>query len=173
MELSTATEHVPLQTGDLIAFSGSGLVSSVIKWATHSPISHVGVMLDDTTLVEAYNGMGENGIVKLTLKAKLAAYTGQMWLYRLTPYVRGIMNAERLEHFTVQALAQPYSKLQAVAAAFGAGQDLSNWCADWYCSKFVAWAYQQAYIIPADADIVITPGNLTKLDIYQPPQRLK
>ena len=35
-----------MKTGDVIAFSGKGRVSQIIKWKTGSQFSHVGIVLD-------------------------------------------------------------------------------------------------------------------------------
>lgn len=48
-----------MQTGDLIAFSGNGGFSNVIKWATKSDYSHVGIVVKS----DLGNGFGDDSIL--------------------------------------------------------------------------------------------------------------
>lgn len=41
-----------MKPGDVIAFSGKGNFSEIIKWATCSSVSHVGVILQSKLLID-------------------------------------------------------------------------------------------------------------------------
>ena len=40
-----------MKPGDIVAFSGKGNFSEIIKWATRSVVSHVGIILQSKLLI--------------------------------------------------------------------------------------------------------------------------
>ncbi len=88
-------DECEFQTGDLLAFSGTGLFSWVIKVGTLSRISHVAVVLvedgvpwicESTTLTTSPDGVtGEikKGVQKHLLKNRVKQYDGEVYYYRL------------------------------------------------------------------------------------------
>src|SRR6185503_11171701 len=86
-----------MQHGDVIAFSGKGRVSELIKWRTKSPFSHVGLvvrwnlnggfgdtvfLIESTTLTalpDLVYGDVIKGVQLHRLSEALSAYQGRAW----------------------------------------------------------------------------------------------
>jgi|SRR5579859_325165 len=177
MELTTSTEHVPIQAGDVIVFQGDHFVSRVIAYASDWPrckISHCAIMADiDNNLAEATTLDGENGVAIVGLQYKLDTYEGHMWHLPLRAEARKRLQLDKLATFVWSEVSHPYSKLQAVLAPLRVGQDLHNWADDWYCSKLVAKALVEGSVLSVMFDVAITPSQLTRLNCFGPMRQLK
>jgi cell wall-associated NlpC family hydrolase len=81
-----------MKAGDVIAFSGKGNFSEIIKWATRSGVSHVGVIIQSKLLIgdQAQDGMfnqiiesttlnGFSGVTISRLSDRLDTYDGEIW----------------------------------------------------------------------------------------------
>lgn len=81
-----------MKAGDLIAFSGKGNFSEMIKWATRAPVSHVGVILQSKLMIEGnpqagfFNQIiestslnGFSGVTISRLSDRLDTYGGEIW----------------------------------------------------------------------------------------------
>lgn len=81
-----------MRAGDVIAFSGKGDVSEIIKWATKSDVSHVGVILQSKLLIdekpqagyfnqviESTSLNGFSGVSISRLSDRLVNYDGEIW----------------------------------------------------------------------------------------------
>ena len=83
-------EREKLKSGDLIAFGGRGIASSIIKMKTHSNVSHVGVILETTVdwcdravvqIMESTSlGDGFAGVQINKMSTRVAQYTGDIWI---------------------------------------------------------------------------------------------
>lgn len=163
------TLPISLECGDLLAFSGTGFFSNVIKWTTdpgRREISHVAVMTNENTLVEATTLGGENGVSYQNLEHKLATYPGAIWALPMTKAAREYFDEKRFRTFLYMSNQSKYSKLQAFLAPLGAGDNLHNWASNWYCSKLCAGAYIEGGVLPVTYDISCTPAKLTKAWIF-------
>lgn len=160
---------INLDCGDLIAFSGVGFFSEVIKRTTDYPrnlVSHVGVMVTPTLLAEATTLNGENGVVLVNLEYKLESYPGEIYGCPLKSGHGIKLDRDKFIERLMAVDGQPYSKLQAVLSLFGAGKDLHNWGSSWYCSKLVAEAYKAGGLIYSFMNTAVTPSELTKWPIF-------
>jgi len=167
---------IDLACGDLLAFSGEGFFSEVIKITTDWPrrqISHVGVMLSPTLLVEATSLLGENGVTPINLSYKLESYPGAIYACPLSLTAVANFDPKRFIKFLMDEAGRPYSKLQACLAPFHAGHDLHNWASSWYCSKIATVAYKEAGVLPWFYNESQTPSSLTKLPIFNGMIQLK
>ncbi len=90
-----------MQPGDVIAFSGKGNFSEIIKWATQSAVSHVGIILQSKLLInnEPQNGKfneivesttlrGFSGVTISRLSDRIDTYEGEMWWLPLSDKIR-------------------------------------------------------------------------------------
>ena len=81
-----------MKAGDVIAFSGKGDFSEIIKWATRSSVSHVGIILQSKLLIgdKIQDGMfnqiiesttlnGFSGVTISRLSDRLDTYDGEIW----------------------------------------------------------------------------------------------
>lgn len=85
-----------LDTGDVLLFSGTGLISDIIRWYTGSPWTHIGLvvrfeqdvpplLLEATVGNEAADlltGKCQSGVTLVSLNSKLLNYPGQVALRR-------------------------------------------------------------------------------------------
>ena len=182
-----------MKTGDVIAFSGKGRVSEIIKWKTGSPYSHVALVLS-TDLGGAFGGVnvlviesttlnnlpdvktGEliKGVQMQWLSKRLQTYDGAAWWGRVTEEITpcGLHNMEawvRKKH----AERTPYDSIQAI----GAGVDLLDWMPgienepdfnSLFCSELVACAWQAAGLLDEDINASeMTPADIMKLPFIE------
>ena len=79
-----------MRPGDVIAFGGKGQFSEIIKFATCSAVSHVGVILQTRVMnyesehffneiIESTSLHGFNGVSKSRFSDRLATYEGDIW----------------------------------------------------------------------------------------------
>lgn len=186
-----------MKTGDVIAFSGNGLVSEIIKRKTRSEISHVGMvystrmegfgdsvmLIESTTLTsspDAKTGKIFKGVQLQLLSQRLSCYDGSvMWLPlkdKLLPH-----HEDEMLHWlrTRHASETSYDAFQAILSAI----DLFDWfpgvendaCfSELFCSELVSKALQIADIIPDWINpSEQTPADVVKYDIYKKAVLLK
>lgn len=128
-------------TGDIIAFSGKGTFSELIKWRTGSEYSHVGLVIrghmpdfgdtcllaESTTLVnlrDCIHGEVHVGVQMHFLSKRLLSYEGDVWWAPITGEARGGAPEGKLLDAT-QWLRAAHSKRipYDTAQAIGAGID--------------------------------------------------
>ena len=110
-----------MQPGDVIAFSGNRIFSTVIKLVTSSHVSHVGVIVppeclenevphDDPVIAEST----ETGVAFRRLSDRVHADEVEMlWWLPLSPKARGRLNVEALRESVCSHGTQGYDYLQA------------------------------------------------------------
>lgn len=178
-----------MKTGDVIAFSGKGRVSELIKWKTGSPYSHVAMVV----AVDLSAGFGKSVMITeaTTLLTLPDAKTGELvkgvqmqWLsQRLDAYDGDVWWGQVLESFPVDKLHNmtrwirqrhvqrtPYDAIQAM----GAGMDLFDWIpgvandpdfSSLFCSEYVMRAWQIAGLV----DDTVNPSEMTPADVMALP----
>lgn len=151
-----------LDTGDLVLFSGRGLVSATIKLFSRSRWSHVGMVYrvvehdlvllwESTTLTKLKDldtGTARQGVQLVPLQQRLLSYPGEVAVRRL----EGPRRAEhlaRLQAFRAEVRGRPYetSKLTLLRAALDLGTPLGENHGDLsslFCSELVIEAYRRA-----------------------------
>ncbi len=174
-----------MKTGDVIAFSGKGKVSQIIKWKTNSQFSHVGIIMN----THMQGGVGEavllfestafsyipddatkeiiNGVQMHFLSRRIESYAGNAWWLPLKEKMA------EYQEFNMQKwlrnVHESRVKYDAVGA-IGAGEDLFDWIpgienepdfSSLFCSELVAKALQVAGVISED----INPSEQTPADI--------
>lgn len=148
-----------LKTGDIVLFSGKSKVSFMIKLATNSIWSHVGMALrlpqseavflwESTTLSnlkDITTGKAKRGVQLVLLSERLRAYDGKV---AIRPLLKGVDEPGYydLMEFREEVRGRDYErdKMELVKSAydgpFGANEeDLSSL----FCSELVAEAYQR------------------------------
>jgi len=178
-----------MQTGDLLCFSGLGRVSSVIKWATKSLFSHVGlvfrmndealgpvVMVVESTsmpfLKDAVTKKMRVGVQLHLLSRRLETTLGEVRWVQIPEELRERLNSKsdgflRMVLWLRQAHAEeiPYDFKQAV----GAGLDTFDWTgfenepdfSALFCSEMVATAYKLWGLFPEGYNMSeATPENV-------------
>lgn len=198
--INTYEQNRPqMKTGDVIAFSGRGGFSEVIKWATRSIYSHVGIIMEIemgggfdqsilliesttlTTLPEAKNN-GEilKGVQIHWLSKRVETYNGSVWWVPLKnplPQDKMIQMQSWLRDTRNKRTA--YDSAQAL----GAGIDLFDKLglanhpdfSTLFCSELVSKALQIAGVVaPQINPSEITPADVVNFNCLQhPPVLLK
>lgn len=174
-----------VKTGDLIFFSGRGLTSWLIKRATRSDFSHVGIVVRDPAfgvlLVESttlskmpdlWTGRRTEGVQAVYLSQRIATYQGAVWIARgKRPLERA--EEERLARVLYELRQRPYERSYWTLARAA----LPNWLggngpdpSSLFCSELVAIALQAVGRLPmsppADA---YAPHELAWLADYVAP----
>lgn len=159
-----------IKTGDLIAFSGTGFISSIIKLVTMSEISHVGIaIVDDSAFMGKMVCVAEVrmkiGVQINLLRPRLEEYKGKIWVYSLKEELLveqelALVTAIRKEHTE----KIKYNYKQAVKAAIdifdNVGFEAVQNKKENICSGFVGRHYKGIRII----DTAINFAELTPDD---------
>jgi len=186
-----------MKTGDLIAFSGNAGFSNVIKWATRSPYSHVGMVIESdlgsgfgdsilviestlqTTVLDANNKQAIKGIQLHWLSKRVELYDGAVhWLNLNTPMApekQAEMEAWLRETHNKKV---PYDYLQIYDAAIDWFDELGLTnqpdFSRIFCSELVAKALQIAGVIDPNINASEqTPDDVVKFICYDRPILLK
>lgn len=168
-----------LDTGDLVLFSGRGFVSWLIRWASGSKWSHIGMVVkvtdgdmillfESTTLSkvkDVVSGKVRRGVQLVSLSERIMSYDGQVGIVFLAaPRTSEMIKA--LLDFRGEVRNRPYEKSfvglfkSLYDGCFGENkEDLTSV----FCSELVAEAYQRMGVLsneipsdeytPADFDI--------------------
>jgi len=170
-----------LKTGDLIAFGGDGKASEVIKAATNSNVSHVGVVLSTTPLeslilvvqiiesTKFANGFSGVGINRMSTHVE--QYDGDIWVLPLKDEViiRGDIKA--FTKFLLEHKGKPYDVPQAIMSAIDfmpSKEDFSKL----FCSEYATGAYEAGKFIPPINASKQTPVDVCRFNIYYEPYQL-
>ncbi len=180
--------------GDIIGFSGRGLVSDIINIATYGipriGISHVAVVGTAELLYESTTLNNEpcavqhclvRGVQAHTIDTRIAAYDGKVFHYPLTtPLDQN--QAHSLLSFLNSLLGTSYDDIGAFRAA---GEEFS-WVESRlhrenlhsiFCSEMVAAAHRALKLFQTDNVARWSPNLLVRVEqrqgIVQPPVRLK
>jgi len=171
-----------MQPGDVIAFSGKGDISEIIKRTTRSNVSHVGVILKSKLLIKGEPQQGPfnqiiestllNGFLGVTisrLSDRIKSYDGKVWWLPLSDSVRGKMDLKKFHDFLLHQEHKPYDIPQAIKSAFDAldnnpllGRVTHN-IEDFsklFCSELVAAALEASGAIPHLNASEVTPIDL-------------
>lgn len=179
------TVRPDLQTGDLVFFSGRGPVSNVIKLATSSRWSHVGMVIcapvldmivlwESTTLCnvnDVLTGLPTRGVQVTALSKRLKSYDGEYGFRHLGlpqkchGYEKIIGNLRR------ELDGKPYeeNEWQLMKSAFDCldftitNTDLSSV----FCSELCAEALIRCGVLPPDIpSCAFSPADLADYDYY-------
>ena len=90
-----------MKPGDVIAFGGKGNFSEIIKWATRSSVSHVGVIMQSRMIldgnvqpgffnqvIESTSLEGFSGVTISRLSDRIRHYDGDIWWLPSVPQRR-------------------------------------------------------------------------------------
>ena len=184
---SAAQKHV-FAPGDLLIFSGRGFFSSVIRLATCSPYSHVGVcaeawgkvyLFESTTLCDLpddLTGKKHAGVQAHVPETRIAAYDGRVW--RLPVALGWKLSHDentRLSRFLLDMLRKPYDELGAILSPVERIRPEHE--ESFFCSELVAMGLQRVGRFPLAQPQQWTPGRLVReglrLGIFNKQERLK
>ncbi len=180
-----------MQPGDVIAFGGKSHFSELIKFATCSDVSHVGVILqtrvinDDSDrffnqIIESTSLHGFNGVVISRFSDRLMTYDGDLWWLPLKNEVRKkrfdqkrfydfLFNQakERKEYDMPQAIASAIDVLDKLPMInHGPGYNREDF-SKFFCSELVAAGLEKAGAVGVVNASEVTPIDLCRWNIYK------
>lgn len=179
-----------IKPGDLIACSGRGFLCWLIKIATHSNITHTGVVLRTKLLIEDEPQEGEivqmieatthrdrRGVSTIRLSAFIEGYNGRVWWLPLSSYARERTDWEKFYDYLLRQEGKPYSVTQAFKSwldIFDRIPLLRNFSFNkeknkrFFCSKIVAGAYKYGGTVDASINPAeVFPGQVVRFPIFQ------
>ena len=185
-----------IQPGDIFAFSGNGFISSGIKLFTHSPISHVGIVLetklsiyDDPQpgriiqLIESTTLNGRKGVQINRLSERLENYDGEVWWTPLSDDIRERCDWVRFYDYLLKQVGKAYdynevggmtvrrlSKIPFIGRLFTNPRNSDKF----YCSELACSALQRAGAIDQDVNYSeIAPQDLMQMKLYRGAYQVK
>ncbi len=190
-QMTYAEAREQMQPGDVIAFGGKGHFSEIIKFATFSEVSHVGVMLqtkipeDDTgrffnQIIESTSLHGFNGVNVSRFSDRLNTYEGELWWLPLKAEIRKkkFQQKEFFNFLFNQAKERKaYDMPQAMKSAVDIGDDLpfglngpaynKEDFSKFFCSELVAAGLEVAKAVDTVNASEVTPIDLCRWSIYE------
>jgi hypothetical protein len=179
-----------MKPGDVIAFGGKGHFSEIIKFATCSGVSHLGVILQTRVVNDAsgrfFNQIIEstslndfNGVVVSRFSDRLNSYDGEIWWLPLAESLRQEkFDAAAFYNFLFNQAEdrKGYDLLQAVKSAVdvldelpfgmhGPGYNREDF-SRFFCSELVAAGLEKAGAVGEVNASEVTPIDLCRWRIY-------
>ncbi|NQU05071.1 MAG: hypothetical protein HQ568_03190 [Calditrichaeota bacterium] len=190
-KISYKKARLKMQPGDVIAFGGKSHFSEIIKLATISDVSHIGVILqtkvvDDTEdrffnqIIESTSLHGFNGVTISRFSDRLDNYDGELWWLPLREKIRKeSFDQKAFYDFLFQQAKErkPYDFPQAIKSAIDALDNLpfglhgpgynSEDFSKFFCSELVAAGLEQAKAVGSVNASEVTPIDLCRWNIYE------
>jgi hypothetical protein len=166
-----------IQPGDVIAFSGQGLPSAVVKFVTRSVVSHVAIVLETkpkVLIIESTPIEGFSGVTITGLADRIAKHPGDMWWLPLGGSVRRRLNIQTMQAFLRQQNHKAYDALEAINSGLDipaltrGGQPQNDNYDQFFCSELVMAGLKSAGVLMAMDSSEITPNDLCCYAIYDP-----
>ena len=180
-----------MKLGDVMAFGGKGHFSELIKFATLSDVSHVGVILqtkipeDDTNrffnqIIESTSLNGFNGVNVSRFSDRLNTYEGELWWLPLKKEIReNSFNQKKFFNFLFNQAKErkPYDTPQAIKSALdvldnlpfgmhGPGYNREDF-SKFFCSELVSAGLEIAGAVGSINASEVTPIDLCRWNIYE------
>lgn len=180
-----------MRPGDVIAFGGKGNFSEIIKFATFSDVSHVGVILqtkvtEDVTdryfnqIIESTSLNGFNGVNVSRFSDRMNSYEGELWWLPLSDEIRkDKFNQNKFYDFLFNQAKErkAYDMPQAIKSSLdaldnlpfgmhGPGYNKEDF-SKFFCSELVAEGLEVAGAVGSVNASEVTPIDLCRWSIYQ------
>lgn len=178
-----------MQPGDVIAFSGKGNFSDIIKWAIRANVSHVGVILQSKLLIndepqkgffnqiiESTSLNGFSGVTISRLSDRIDLYEGEIWWLPLSDSVRRKMDIKKFYDWLLHQEHKEYDMPQAIKSALDTLDNIPllgrvtyniEDFSKFFCSELVAAALEQSGAISRLNSSEVTPIDLCMFSIYK------
>ncbi len=180
-----------MQPGDVIAFGGKGHFSEIIKFATFSSVSHVGVILqtkipeaDETRffnqIIESTSLNGFNGVNISRFSDRLNTYDGELWWLPLRKQIRDrSFSRSKFFNFLFNQAKErkAYDMPQALKSAVDLleEQPIGKYTptynredfSKFFCSELVAAGLEVSGAVDSVNASEVTPIDLCRWSIYE------
>ncbi len=164
-----------MKAGDVIAFSGKGDFSEIIKWATRSVVSHVGTVLVDASC--EFMESSTDGVVQSNLRERYENNdVGEIWWLPLRKEIYDKMDKKIYHDFLIHQKGKEYDIAQAIKSAIDTFDNVplirtathnNEDFARFFCSELVAAALEESGAIPNLNASEVTPIDLCCFDIFR------
>jgi len=181
-----------MKPGDVIAFGGKGHFSEIIKFATFSSVSHVGVILQTkipeeenskrffNQIIESTSLNGFNGVNVSRFSDRLSTYEGELWWLPLNKKIRDdLFDQKKFFDFLFNQAKdrKPYDTPQALKSAVdaldnlpfgmhGPGYNKEDF-SKFFCSELVSAGLEIAGAVGSVNASEVTPIDLCRWSIYE------
>lgn len=178
-----------MKPGDIIAFSGKGHFSEIIKWATRAPVSHVGIILqtqildmetdDDrffNQIIESTSLKDFSGVTINRLSDRIKTYEGEMWWLPLSDASRAKLNKRKFYNYLFKQDRKPYDTPQALKSALdtldnvpllGKATHNKEDFSKFFCSELAAYGLEKGGVVSSLNSSEVTPIDLCRFKIYK------
>jgi len=163
-----------MKPGDVIAFGGNGFISNIIKLATESVVSHVGIIMrseDSRNYIIESNGKkkGMTGVQVWLMSTRLEEYDGNVWWLPM----RVEFDRELFINFLMLQEGKEYDAPQAIGSAFDGVPDCQENLDRLFCSELVTAALEYVGVISDINASEMTPADVCRFDIYEDAVQIK
>lgn len=184
-----------MNPGDIVAFSGKGHFSEIIKWATRAPVSHIGIVFESKILIDndaqsgkvvdifeattlhedPVTGTKIAGVQKNRLSDKIKYYDGEMWWLPLSKKSRSTLDLKEFVNFLMHQDDKEYDMPQAVKSALDAFDKVpllgrttynSEDFSAFFCSELATAALDAGGVINKINASEVTPIDLCRFDLF-------
>ena len=181
-----------MKPGDVIAFGGKGHFSEIIKFATFSSVSHVGVILQTkipeeenskrffNQIIESTSLNGFNGVNVSRFSDRLSTYEGELWWLPLNRKIRDdLFDQKKFFDFLFNQAKdrKPDDIPQALESAIDALDNLpfgihgpaynKEDFSKFFCSELVSAGLEIAGAVGSVNASEVTPIDLCRWSIYE------
>lgn len=157
-----------LKTGDIVLFAGKGWIGRIIRWATQSRWTHVGMVYrpihgGQVFLYESTSLSKKNGVQTVDLKSRIDSYDGQIAIRYLEGEPLQVKHIQALEAVRDDMRGRKYERSVAELAKstlgrWGLYQKKDN--SSQFCSELVAYCLQGMALLKLSR----TPNSYTPRD---------
>jgi len=177
--------------GDVVAFSpDKKFLSKVIRFVTNSSVSHVGIMIDEKTMMDAIKfGLVRKSDIRTLLKEKTVdtKEPERIYLLELTPEERQkiLDHKEDFDKYVKESIGKPFDYktfyslgVKSLLNKMGLKSlsDKMHWKEDTsrvICSEEVSDGFKKVHILPEDTNIsMLAPKDVVNMDIYKNKKRI-
>ena len=160
-----------MKPGDILAFGGRGMFSSIIKIFTYSPVSHVGIVMATENngvqvnhLIESTSLEDANGVSTSRLSDVIAHYNGEVWWLPLKKKMTKAQE-KRFFKFLDATVGREYDMWQAVKSALSLITNRED-SVKYFCSELASAALEHVGIVDELNASEVTPADLVRWNIY-------
>lgn len=178
-----------MKPGDIIAFSGKGNFSEIIKWATRSSVSHVAGILQTKLLIEGkpQSGMfnqiiestslqGFSGVSISRCSERIRDYDGEIWWLPLRAECYEAMDKQAYYNFLIHQNNKPYDVPQAIRSAIDVLDNIpvlgklthnTENFDSFFCSELITAALEASGVIAHINASEVTPIDLCSFHLFE------
>ena len=157
-----------IETGDAIAFHGSGLGSWLIQTFTKGPYSHIAMAMwvtchEEKRLMIAHANFPE-GVTLVFLSNYIKNYNGKVDLYKFNHQEAFKKEPDYQRHLADWALIQTGRKYDVKGVLRFIAPFMKQQLSKYFCSELYAAGWREA--VGFDVPVQITPNKLVEWDMF-------